>query len=342
MLIKMKKIILFFLFTLLASGILYYVIISQMIHVSMVGDILLDRGIRKTIEQKGADYPYQKIKSLFAKSDIVLGNLECPITNVTNSVIKEKKFIFKADVNNISALKLAGFNLLNLANNHSMDQGRTGLLDNIQNLHSADIQTVGAGTNRDDAHKPVIITKKGIKIGFLGYSVFPSEGYFYLKEAPDVAHINENLQKEVQDAKKKCDFLIVSFHWGQEFHFFPTQYQIEDAHKAIESGADMIVGHHPHVLQGVEKYKGKYIFYSLGNFVFDRQKPERTDETMILNFDIKNKKSANISLIPIEIVDCQPQVMTNKASEEWLKQMKLYSKNMNVDFEIKKDKIFVK
>lgn len=299
------------------------------ITISIVGDILLDRGVKSVIKTKGVNYPYLNVKDIFKKSDIVFGNLECPITNIISPLTKEKRFIFRADINNVKALKLAGFNLLNLANNHSMDQGREGLISTISNVRTAGIITLGAGIDRKDAHRPVFINKNGLKIGFLSFSAFPTEGYFYSESNPDVAHINENMKQEIKEARSKCDYLIVSYHWGKEFNSFPTKSQKDVAHIAVDSGADIVIGHHPHVLQGIERYKSKYIFYSLGNFVFDKQTPKGTDETLILNLTLSKRSKKNIEIFPAKISNCQPKILKGKDAYELLDKLKLFSKGMN-------------
>lgn len=305
---------------------------TSQITVSFVGDILLDRGVRKAIEEKGYDYPYEIVKNIFKKDDITFGNLECPILTKGKAVYKRPELIFKADPQNASALKKAGFDILNIANNHTMDYGSEGLLSTIDILKENNIKTVGGSRNYNTARKPVYIRKKGNTIGFLGYSVFPPEGYIVSSNRPDVARVDyDKISSEIKMAKEKCDFLVVSFHWGNEYDFFPSERQKELAHKVVESGADLVIGHHPHVLQGVEKYKDKYIFYSLGNFVFDRQIQKGTNETIITKVDIQDNKIKNIKLIPIKIIDCQPRIAKGKDAEYIIERLKLYSQDMNAD-----------
>ena len=315
----------------LLGSYIFYILNNKDVRISIVGDILLDRGVKAQIESKGRGYPYLEVKDVFKKSDAVIGNLECPITENSNPILKDKKLIFKADVENAAELKSAGFSILNLANNHSMDQGSEGLKSTISNLNKAGIMTVGAGMNREDASKPGFVKISGTTAGVLGFSHFPAEGYFFSEDKPDVAQVNENIKKHVIEAKSKCDFLVVTLHWGREFNNYPSDYQIDLAHSLIENGADVVIGHHPHVLQGVEKFKGKLIFYSVGNFVFDKQIPKGADETVILNVTLNKSSLRQVEIIPIKIWRAQPKKLSGKDAEELINKVKKYSRDMNTE-----------
>ncbi|MEW9124903.1 MAG: CapA family protein [Thermotaleaceae bacterium] len=294
------------------------------------GDILLDRGVRKCIEGNGFDYPYLKVQEYFQKGDISFANLECPLTSGGSGVLKDRALIFKGDVENARVLKNVGFTILNLANNHTLDYASEGLRNTLEALEANGIQSLGAGINAQEAREPVFIKVKGTTIGFLGYSQFPSEGYLYFSDRPEVARVDQALMsKEIQRAKEKCDFLVLSFHWGKEYDFYPSELQKNLAHHAVESGADLILGHHPHVLQSIEQYQGKLIFYSLGNFVFDRQIQPGTDETVILSVKINKGKWLEATLTPVKIIDCQPTPVAGKEGEKILKDLQRYSQGRN-------------
>lgn len=316
-----------------AAATLYYYI--KPVHIIAVGDILLDRGVGEYIEESGYDYPYAGIKEEIIKGDIAIANLECPLTDSGNAVLKRPELIFKGSKLNGSALKGAGFNLLNLANNHTMDQGREGLTNTIKVLKSSGIVTLGAGMTRSEARKPVFIEKGNTRIGFLGYSDFPPEGYMYDENKADVARVDmKSLGEEVKAAREQCDFLVVSFHWGKEFDFYPGDRQREMAHAAVENGAGLIIGHHPHVLQRVEEYKGKLIFYSLGNFVFDRQLPKGTDESVIIDITVDGGGWKETRIIPVSIEDCKPIIAQGQTAELILDKYKACSKDYVVNIDI--------
>ncbi len=312
---------------------------TEMVTMFIVGDILLDRGVGERIDTNGPDYPHLNVKNILPKADIVFGNLECPITSTGIPALKRPYYLFKAHPDNADALSKSGFNVLNLANNHSMDYGSEGIMNTIEFLEKSGIKTVGAGKDKHSAHKPLYTEVSGTTIGFLSLSAFPTEGYVYSDKKPDVAQLDiEALAGEVKSAKVNCDVLIVSFHWGTEFENYPTQKQKQAAYISVENGADIVIGHHPHVLQGMEYYMGKPIFYSLGNFVFDNQQPIGTDETIILKVSINNKSIKKLEIAPIRIVECQPTIPVNlDEAMNILNNFEKYSKFTNSNIEIDKE-----
>lgn len=312
---------------------------NKEVTIFFVGDILLDRGVGDKIDKNGPDYPYQNVKDILPKADIVFGNLECPITSTGIPALKRPYYLFKGEPYNAEALKKSGFNLLNLANNHTIDYGREGLLNTIKLLEDNSIITIGAGQDKTSAHKPVFKEVSGTVIGFLSYLSFPIEGYVYSDKKTDVARLDlATLASEIKRAKTGCNLLVVSFHWGSEFSNYPTENQKKAAHLSIENGADIVIGHHPHVLQGMEFYMDKPIFYSLGNFVFDKQEPLGTDETVILEVKLSDKAINSLSISPIKIIECQPTVPnTNEDILKILNNFEKFSMSINSNFKIDKE-----
>lgn len=304
------------------------------IHLVAVGDILLSRGVGEKIDKEGFDYPYKQVKEIFLNKEIVFGNLEGPIYEGEGAVYKRPDLIFKGLNENGMALNEAGFNVINLANNHTMDYNSTGLINTMKILDEQSIDYVGAGKDYIGARKLVVVEKKGCKIGFLAYSIFPPEGFIFSEDKVDVARVSNSLRSEMKLAKERCDLLVVSFHWGNEYNFYPSENQKNLAYEAIDGGADLILGHHPHVLQGIEKYMDKYIFYSLGNFIFDRQIQKGTDETVIIDLTIRDKSIEDIRLIPIKIIECQPVIAMDDEVEYILRRLEMYSKGMNSQISI--------
>lgn len=317
-----------------AAAILFYYY-TKPVHIIAAGDILLARGVSEYLDENGCDYPYSSVKEEIIKGDIAIANLECPLTDSGNAVLKRPELIFKGSMLNAAALKKAGFDLLNLANNHTMDQGRDGLMDTIKVLDSCGIRPLGAGVTRGEARKAVFVEKGKTRIGFLGYSDFPPEGYIYDEDKADVARVDmDSLGEEVRSAREQCDFLLVAFHWGKEFDSFPSNRQREMAHEAVENGADIILGHHPHVLQSVEKYKGSLIFYSLGNFVFDRQLPKGTDESVIIDITVDSGSWKKVRIIPVRIENCKPDIVKGQAAESILHKYEAGSRDYGVNIDI--------
>lgn len=282
--------------------------------VSFAGDIMLSRGVEKYLKEYGYDYPYEAVRSLFLKDDLTVGNLECPITDSRNAADKTKRFVFKADKENGPALKRAGFDCLNLANNHSMDYLSGGLLDTFKILEQSGLSYVGA--SRQD-FSSYVFEKNGVKIGILAYSAFPPEGFFYNENRPSIRYVSamdlSGMKKDIASMRSKpgCDFTVVYFHWGVEYQPYKSRKQELIAREAIDAGADFIVGAHPHVVQGSEVYKGKYIYYSLGNFVFDRQIPPGTDEGLVLQITVGKKGLINVREIPVKITKSKPVIITS-------------------------------
>lgn len=268
------------------------------IELSIVGDIMLSRGVDSYISKNGYSYPYENLKNIFLADDLTIVNLECPITEYGRGANKPERFVFKAKTENANAMKEAGIDLCNLANNHTMDYRSEGLKDTMENLSKAGISYVGAGANAN-TDMSYIFEKDGFKIGILAYSIFPPEGFVYDENSPGINYLvdHEDLKSDRirEDLKNlKADFKIIYFHWGIEYEPFAGIRQKELARIAIDSGADFIVGAHPHVIQDKEVYKGKYIYYSLGNCIFDKQIPKGSDEGLLLSLSIDKFKNINI------------------------------------------------
>lgn len=297
-----------------------FVLIAQpyasRVTVVAVGDIMLGRYIGKDLAQKGYIYPYTKVKDIISSADIAFANLECPISS--RGKPEDKEYCFRANPRVIEGLNYAGFDVLSLANNHTMDYGEIALQDTIDLLRKNGILPVGSGKNLALARKPAIIRTKEIKIAFLAYNCTYPETFKTPKNRPGVSPGKiEIIKEDIKKAKKIADIVIVSFHWGVEYQEKPTKSQIRLAHQTIDAGADLIIGHHPHVLQGIEFYKEKPIFYSLGNFVFD-QAFGNTQKGIIVKCVFKNKKLLKISCIPIirTYGKYYPQIAQNKEKEE--------------------------
>ena len=242
-----------------------------------VGDIAFSERIERCIKEHGHDYPFRNIKSIISSGDLLFGNLESPITDasvrneshyskLTDDQVLGNRVYLKASPSVIGSLKAARFSVLSIANNHILDYQRQGLIDTISNLSEAGISPVGAGLNLRFARRPAIVEVKSRKIGFLAYSYTYEATRGNYGCAPLWKFL---VRQDVKFLRNRVDIVVVSFHYGKEFSFVPSKFQRSISHFAIDSGADIILGHHPHVVQPVEIYKGKIIIYSLGNFLFD-------------------------------------------------------------------------
>ncbi len=202
----------------------------------------------------------------FHDADIAMVNLECPVTD--RGEPQEKPYTFRMRPDYAPALAAAGIDIVNVANNHIYDFGDPGLFDTLDSLDSIGVAHVGAGRTADEAHRPVTIRVKNHRIGFLGYY----GGGEAPKAGPNNAGVADRalagIRKDIAALRDSVDYLVVNFHWGDELAPSPSPAQVRFAHATIDAGADAIIGHHPHVLQGIEHYHNGVIVYSLGNFVF--------------------------------------------------------------------------
>lgn len=280
--------------------------VTDSVSVTITGDILLDRGVRKVIEQKGTDAVFSPfVDSVFQSSDIVIGNLECPATKIKEPSFKQ--FIFRAEPEWLFTLKQHGITHLNLANNHSVDQGRAGLVDTRENVVSAGMIPIGAGRTMEEAARPVLLTSSPRKVYVLASLQLALENFAYLSEKPSVSQEDfDTLVERVRRLRlsEPDSYIIVTLHWGGEHTLQPVTIQRVRAHQLIDAGADALIGHHTHTLQTIEEYKGKPIYYSIGNFIFDQRKPVNSKACMV-KLTI-TKESSHVETIPVEIIKCVP------------------------------------
>ena len=279
--------------------------------VILTGDILLDRGVRKATEQHGVDHLFSDgVDSVFHAAQIVVGNLECPATEIEAPVFK--RFIFRAEPSWLEALQRHGVTHLNLANNHAIDQGRRGLLDTKKNIVKAGMVPIGAGANMAEASEPVLLTDQPRKVWLVPSLRLALENYAYLPDKPCVSQEPmDSLLQRVYHLRQQDStaVIIVSLHWGAEHKLEPVPRQRLDAHMLIQAGADVLVCHHTHTLQTIEDYQGHMIYYSVGNFIFDQHKPLNSEACMV-RLDITADSMA-VTTIPVEIRQCVPYPVTN-------------------------------
>lgn len=264
-------------------------------------------------KQNDINYPFLKIRDYLKSADLVFGNLETPIT--PGPEIPDFEMIFRSNPGTEQALKQAGFSILSLANNHTQNFGEKGLKDTLSYLGNAGIKYVGAGENEQEAYQPVYIEKKGIRFALLAYNdtdVVPASYEAIGNHAGTAFMRIDKMTEAVKEAKQKADFVIVSIHAGTEYVNKPNASQVNFAHAAVEAGADLVIGHHPHVVQTLEKHKGKYIFYSLGNFVFDQPQSQETKEGLAIKIYFTKDKINKISLLPVVMENLAQSRMANK------------------------------
>ena len=284
---------------------------ADTLSIVMTGDILLDRGVRRVIEKRGVDHLFStEVDAVFRSAQVVVGNLECPATKINAPV--QKFYIFRAEPEWLQALKRHGITHLNLANNHTIDQGRKGLLDTKQNIVKAGMVPIGAGRNMKEAAEPVLLAKHPRKVWLLASLRLALENYAYLPDKPCVSQEPmDSLLRRVQRLRKAdpTAVIIVSLHWGGEHTLKPVPSQRHEAHMLIRAGADVLVCHHTHTLQTVEEFMGHSIYYSIGNFIFDPKKPINSEACIVRLKIAKGKDGLKVETIPIEIRQCVPYIV---------------------------------
>lgn len=260
---------------------------GSQIKLRLVGDIMLDRGVKQmVILHQAGDYSFvfKEIPGLKENVDILFGNLEGPVS--VRGTNRGSIYSFRMDPAAVPALKKAGFDVVSVANNHAGDWDSQAFLDTLGYLKKAGILYTGGGRNLAEAATTSVLLVKNLRVGFLGFS---DVGPQWLSAGPNTAGIliaDERIKSRVEKAAKEVDFLVVSFHFGEEYMDRSNPRQQNLAKLAVDSGADLVVGHHPHVVQETEDYNGGFIAYSLGNFIFDQYFSPDTMEGMVLDVEL--------------------------------------------------------
>lgn len=312
---------------------------DRTVRLSAVGDILLS-GVAELIGNKAPDAPFTFVRSIFKESDLVFANLECPLSNRGNPLKNKCCLCSPPEV--VKSLKSAGFSVLSLANNHIFDYGYEGFEDTVSLLKENDISYFGAGKNLEEARKPTVLHINGVCIGFLGYSWDYIGSMNAAASKFGTAPLSERfIIEDVRKLKQQVDIVVVSLHWGYERERYPLPSHRKLAHKIMSAGATVVVGHHPHVLQGIETYKDGIILYSLGNFVFPDilykqynliQKPENK-ESAIFQCQLSSRGVDLVNTIPIRFNEhFQPTILDGSDKKSILNTIGNLSRGFNADY----------
>ncbi len=288
------------------------------ITLNFAGDIMLDRGVKNSvIKNFNNDYGalFENL-GLLNKDDISFANLEGTASDL--GVDQKNLYSFHMDPTVVPALAGAGIDVVSMANNHVGDWGRESYTDTLARLKENRIKYTGGGMNETEAEEPIIIEKYGVKIGFLAFS---DVGPNWMKATTDKAGLllasNPRFNEIIQNASQKVDHLVVSFHWGDEYKTIHNARQEYLAHKAVDAGAKLIIGHHPHVAQDVEVYQNSYIAYSLGNFIFDQAFSTNTMQGMLLQIKLGRDGSMTAQKNTVKLSPYfQPQKIIEGKEEE--------------------------
>ena len=270
------------------------------------------------IEEQGYDYSYffNNVKPVFEVDDLTVVNLETTLTKASRAA--EKKFRFKGEPSYVNILKEGSIEMVNIANNHICDYLEEGFRETVRTLEDAGVLFCGEGYT-------AWYEVKGIKIAGIGFTGWDNT-------------VRDSLEKALKNVREKADIVIVSFHWGNERRYYPNSIQTELGRFCIDMGADIVVGHHPHVIQGIEFYKARYIVYSLGNFCFGGNRNPADKDSFIFQctFTLLDKKTIDVekSIIPCRISsvehvnDYQPVILEGKEGRRVLERIYKYSSKL--------------
>ncbi|WP_151736132.1 CapA family protein ['Paenibacillus yunnanensis' Narsing Rao et al. 2020] len=280
---------------------------------NFAGDVIFAGKAGELLQKQGFAYSYSALDGMFTRDDLTVVNLENPITNGGVGAAN-KQFVFKGAPEALDALKAAGIDAVNLANNHTLDQGETGLLDTFKHLQERGIPYVGAGKNSTEAFTAQYFERKGIRIALLGFTrVIPDSGWAAGPDSTGVAAVYDSKAglKAIAAAKQKADLVVVVVHWGKERVEQYDETQQVLGRSFVDAGADLVIGGHPHVLQGIEPYKGKWIAYSTGNFIFTRSTVPATWETAVFQAECTASGECGLKLAPMHAELARPVPMDN-------------------------------
>lgn len=308
---------------------------EKIVKINFLGDIMLSRHVNTQMNRYGFDYPWTKIKEFVRDAEITFANLEVPISDLNKSPAAGMSFI--APTKNLSYLKGAGIDVVSVANNHSANFGYNVFKDNLLNLDKVEIGVCGGGLTEAEARRPKVVEVSGIKFAFICHSAVVgslyakenSAGVPYLGMEPwyrDDESSIKAFEEDIRAAKKIADVVIVSPHWGVEYKHYPNKSQTSVAQRAIKAGADLVVGTHPHVVQSSEFFEGKYITYSLGNFIFDQEWSEATKQGTVLSGYFYEGRHVSATLHPLQISNyAQPQLVIGSIRQKILNTIKEFS-----------------
>jgi poly-gamma-glutamate synthesis protein (capsule biosynthesis protein) len=269
----------------------------------ITGDIMLARTVNQQMVASTDLFPFNHTASFLRSFDLTIGNLECVVSTL-GSPIPGKEFTFEANLIGFDRLVAAGYRIVSVANNHSGDYGKDAFTDMLGHLVKHGITPVGGGVHEAQAHEPVLTTIRTTRIGVLAYCEIGPEFFAATPTTPGHAWLTADaLRRDIPLARPQCDFLIVFTHWGVEYTTIENDHQRALAHTAINAGADLVIGCHPHVIQPSEMYLGKPIIYSLGNFVFDYMTDPLTSSCHILTLKVQGSRLLEWKLVHSEIGD---------------------------------------
>lgn len=282
-------------------------------HLILGGDVMLSRHVGRVAREKhDPAFPLRDLAPVLQAADIAFVNLESPFSD--RGAVAERGMIFKAEPEMIAALELAGVDVVSTANNHARDQGSRGVEFTLDWLQRHQIAVAGTGTTAEAAHAGTVIERNGIKFGFLAYTFDQSNGNHPDTDERVAVMDVTRMREDVAQLLARSDVVVVSMHAGNEYSPKSNAQQVAFARAAIDAGARVVVGHHPHVTQPWERYGQGVIFYSLGNLVFDQVQRVETQHGALADVVFEGPRLVRASLLPVDIVGTAPRLAGAKPS----------------------------
>ena len=293
------------------------------------GDILLSSYVLNNYENSGMNgILSEELLSEMQNADITMVNEEFPFST-RGTQAQDKQFTFRVDPSYVKILQEMGIDVVTLANNHALDYGKEALSDTFETLDGAGIAYVGAGESKERAAEPYVVEMNGKTFGFLAASrVIPEVSWNIDNQQPGMLCTYDSTQlcKAIQETKETCDYVVVYVHWGIERENTPQDYQRQLGKAYIDAGADMVIGSHPHVLQGIEYYNGKPIVYSLGNYIFNQE----IGSTVLLKATVSPENETTLKLVPAYASGAKTQKKDETGSAELYQFMEEISYGISV------------
>lgn len=280
-----------------------------------VGDANLGRTVGRKLQAGQVDYPFAALRPVVESADFACVALECQVSDIPGTVGEPGSYVYCAPAVAAETVRRAGFDAVWCANNHAWDFGELALLDTIANLDRAGLPHTGIGFTPDEAHAAAVVERKGWRIAVLSVtSIFNSA--FEGRPAQRIAWANqEKVRRAVEQVRARADFVCLNHHAGVEYSPKPTRDTIEFNRSAIEAGVDLVVGSHPHVFQGGEWWRGKPIFYSVGNLVFEQRDPW-TDAGLGIRVTLRDGQEPSYEIIALKAA-FQPSVVASAGTARY-------------------------
>lgn len=282
-------------------------LLSPVNRLLFAGDVMFSRAVRREmLAAHDAAFPFRKIACTLKQADIAFVNLESPFSD--RGRYFEDGLIFHSAPGAIAGLELAGIGIVSTANNHSRDCGPYGVAFTVGWLRAHHIEALGSSESEAATHRGVILDRKGVRFGFLGYTFDQQNGNWRDVDARIALADPIRMAQDVAVLRRRCEVVIVSMHHGAEYQTRPNLAQIAFAHAAIDAGATLVIGHHPHVVQRTERYRGGWVVYSLGNFVFDQFQRQATQHGELAEITFWGTRVLDIEAIPVRITTTGPEL----------------------------------